>query len=83
MKRRIKITEKQAKAIAAQDQVGNKVNSGLMHYEGGICEDADFELGPEDGAISPYYHVTNGSASVMRMRSTRFPRKKLTCHHSG
>lgn len=64
MKRRIKITEKQAKAIAAQDQVGNKVNSGLMHYEGGICEDADFELGPEDGAISPYYHVTNGSASV-------------------
>ena len=64
MKRRITITEKQEKAIAAQDQVGGKVNSGLMHYECGICEDSDFELGSETGTVPSYYHVTKGSAAV-------------------
>lgn len=62
MHRRITITEKQAKAIAAQDQVGGKVNSGLMCY--GVCEEeADFTIGTEKGDISPYSHVSQGSAA--------------------
>lgn len=47
----IYITEEQKKkikkAIAAQDQVGGKVNSGLMVYGGGMCENIEEDnLGP-------------------------------------
>ena len=62
----IYITEEQKKklkkAIAAQDQVGGKVNAGVMDaVVGGMCEnveDDEYELGAEKGDISPYYHVT-------------------------
>ena len=63
----IYITEAQKKkikkAIAAQDQVGGKVNAGVMDavaYGGGMCEnveDDEYKLGAEKG-VSPYYHVT-------------------------
>ena len=65
----IYITEAQKKkikkAIAAQDQVGGKVNAGVMDavaYGGGMCEnveDDEYKLGAEKG-MSPYYHVTEG-----------------------
>lgn len=60
----IYITEEQKKklkrVIAAQDQVGSKVNAGIMDGVVGMCENVEedeYELGAEMGDISPYYHV--------------------------
>lgn len=51
----IYITEAQKKkikkAIAAQDQVGGKVNSGLMVYGGGMCENI------EEDNLGPYFET--------------------------
>ena len=47
------------KAIAAQDQVGGKVNAGVMDAVVGIGENVEsdtYKLGAEKG-MSPYYHV--------------------------
>lgn len=52
--------KKLKKAIAAQDQVGGKVNAGVMDGVVGMCENVEedeYELGAEKGDISPYYHV--------------------------
>ena len=65
MNKTIYITEKQKKhikkAIAAQDQVGGKVNAGVMDaVVGGMCENVEddkYELAPEKNEMSPYYHV--------------------------
>lgn len=64
----IYITEKQEKklkkAIAAQDQVGGKVNAGIMDaVVGGMCEnveDDEYELGAEKNQLSPFYHIGEG-----------------------
>ncbi len=62
-KKTIYITETQEKkikkAIAAQDQVGGKVNAGVMDAVVGIGENVEsdtYKLGAEKG-MSPYYHV--------------------------
>ncbi len=65
MNKTIYITEKQKKhikkAIAAQDQVGGKVNAGVMDaVVGGMCENVEddkYKLAPEKNEMSPYYHV--------------------------
>jgi len=72
-KKTIIITEKQKKklkkAIAAQDQVGGKVNAGIMDGVVGMCEDATddmYHLSPEKGDISPYYHVNEAKKKVIK-----------------
>ena len=79
------ITESQKKklkkAIAAQDQVGGKVNAGVMDavVGGGMCENVEedeYTLGAEQNEISPYYHVTeeklNESPDYVEALSLKF-----------
>ena len=61
------IKEAESKVPTAQDQVHNKVNSGLMPIEmeeGAEPESNEYFLGAETGgSISPNYHVVNESES--------------------
>ena len=67
MKKTIYITEKQnetlKKKLTPQEQVGGKVNAGVMDAVcGGMCENVEddvYELAPEKNQISPYYHVVD------------------------
>ena len=70
----IYITESQKKklkkVIAAQDQVGGKVNAGVMDSVIGMCEnieDDKYELGAEKGDISPYYHVNESEDETITL----------------
>ena len=70
----IYITESQKnklkKAIAAQDQVGGKVNAGVMDNVVGMCEnieDDTYELGAEKGDISPCYHVNESNEETITL----------------
>lgn len=70
----IYITESQKnklkKAIAAQDQVGGKVNASVMDGVVGMCEnieDDKYELGAEKGDISPYYHVNESNEETITL----------------
>lgn len=70
----IYITEAQKKklkkAVAAQDQVGGKVNAGVMDGVVGMCEnieDDKYELGAEKGDISPYYHVNESNEETITL----------------
>ena len=72
-KKTIYITETQEKkikkAIAAQDQVGGKVNAGVMDAVVGIGENVEsdtYKLGAEKG-MSPYYHVNESNEEIITL----------------
>ena len=70
----IYITEEQKKklkkAIAAQDQVGGKVNAGVMDAVVGIGENVEsdtYKLGAENSEISPYYHINESDEEIITL----------------
>lgn len=64
----IYITESQKKKLAAQDQVGGKVNSGLMCYEDVTPESDSYEIGIEGGStFDGNAHTIEESAYMDKM----------------
>ena len=70
----IYITEEQKKklkkAIAAQDQVGGKVNAGVMDAVVGIGENVEsdtYKLGAENSEFSPYYHINESDEEIITL----------------
>ena len=70
----IYITEEQKKklkkVIAAQDQVGGKVNAGVMDAVVGIGENVEsdtYKLGAENDEISPYYHINESDEEIITL----------------
>ena len=70
----IYITEEQKKklkkVIAAQDQVGGKVNAGVMDAVVGIGENIEsdtYKLGAENSELSPYYHINESDEEIITL----------------